>query len=233
MGRSLSALLAVVLVKRTTPSPAAPTGPPELPPLASRWTRCIARKPGIEPPCPAERAPSTFQTCHPRPCEPSHGCPGSSTTWCGSTISARVSRDRTSPTCPPRRAAHRERSPTVVQSLSRGGHGARVVLRLGEQYVGERVHREPLCRSAAGPQRRPGHAQRFEQARRARHRTTDARGPPRGGDRGRHTPCWSSGSGGRIGTGCRRQSRRGRPSRRPGCAPTTRRRSRPGRPRSG
>ena len=47
--------------------------------------------------------------------------------------------------------------------LAGGGHRAGVVLRLGQQHVGERVHGQPERRRPRGPRRRAGHAERLEQ----------------------------------------------------------------------
>ncbi len=58
---------------------------------------------------------------------------------------------------PPRQVGHRG------PQLAGGGHRAGVVLRLGQQQVGERVHGQPLGRRSRRPGGRAGHAERLEQ----------------------------------------------------------------------
>ena len=111
-----------------------------------RWPgsiRMIARKPGIDPPWPKLRTPSSFQTCSPRPWAPVQGSPARSSTACGSRISASVAGASRSGRCLGAARRHPARQiGSRRPQLAGGGHRAGVVLGLGQQHVGVGMHRE-------------------------------------------------------------------------------------------
>ena len=203
-----SAGVAVVLAKTTSRHPRpGRRGAPAAP----------ARKPGIDPPCPAERTPSTFHTCQPRPWAPVHGLPGSSTTWCGSSISARVSAGQQPVGLPAEEGRPAREVRHGGPQLPGRRHGPGVVLGLGQQDVGERVHGQPPG-GAPGRSRSSCSSSRAARAGpRARRRTSRAvvhlEQPSERGVSRR----WSSGSGARRGSAVPTpRDPRASPSRRPG-----------------
>ena len=139
---------AVVLASETAPV------------CSSRSTKTPARKPGIDPPWPTSVRPSTRSTCRPSPYADQPGAEGS--TPAGTVISSSVAGSSTSPVSPSRKAPNRAEVGQRRPQLPGGGHHAGVVLRLGQDDVGPRVHGAPLRRGPHRAGRRPVHAERRE-----------------------------------------------------------------------
>ena len=173
----------VVLLKITTPSPVS----------TSTWSP--ARKPGIDPPCPAYRRPSTFHTCQPRPCPDTHAWPGRSLTAWTTHISSSVSFARRSPVSPPRKAAHRARSTTVDQSCPAGAIAPASCSGSGSSRSANGWTASPTARPAARGAASCASCPGARAGRAGRRRPTRTPGPARRARPARRTRRWSSGTG--------------------------------------
>ena len=168
---------AVVLVNSTTPSPAAaPTGPDAVPPLPlpPSAERPPAHRHPDEPAgrrgsrASTRRARRTARRRRSTPGSPARGPPPTAARGRRRRGAARPSRRACRPTAASAVAAAEEGRPAGQvgdrgPQLPGGGHRPGVVLGLGQQQVGERVHGEPEGRRPRGPRRRAGHPQRLEQ----------------------------------------------------------------------